>query len=234
MPDDAAGDPSRGVWLRLAVLLLIVGGAAAVVAVRGVPDVDSLKALVADAGTAGPVLFVVVYALATLAPLPKNVLSAAAGVVFGIVAGTGLVLVAALLGAVAAFWLGRALGRDGVRRLTGRRLDRLDQVLERRGVLAVVAVRLVPVFPFTAVNYGSGLLGVRFRDYLLGTAVGIVPGTVAFVALGHYGTAPRSWQFALSVVVLGALSLGGWVAGRRHRMPPAGPPAGTASGTDGA
>jgi uncharacterized membrane protein YdjX (TVP38/TMEM64 family) len=203
--------------LRLAALLLVVGGGGVVVAVRGVPDVTGLRSFVTGAGPAGPALFVLVYALATLAPLPKNVLSAAAGVLFGLVAGTVLVLVAALLGAVAAFWLGRVLGRDAVQRITGHRLDRLDQLLERRGVAAVVAVRLVPVVPFTAVNYGSGILPVRFRDYLLGTCVGIVPGTVAFVALGSYGTSPRSWQFALSAAVLAVLSFGGWLAARHHR-----------------
>jgi len=212
------------VWLRLTVLLLLVGGAALAVAVLGVPDVEGLRALVADAGAAGPALFVLGYALATLAPVPKTVLTAAAGVLFGVVAGTALVLLGAMLGAIAGFWLGRLLGRSGVRRITGRRLARLDQLLERRGVLAVVAVRLVPVVPFTAVNYGSGLLAVRFRDYLIGTAVGIIPGTVAFVALGAYGTTPRSWQFALSVAVLGALSLGGWLAARRHRASTGAPP----------
>lgn len=57
-------------------------------------------------------------------------------------------------------------------------------------------MRLVPIVPFTAINYTAGLTGVRLRDYTLGTAVGIIPGTVANVALGTCGSTPgpgRSW-----------------------------------------
>ena len=131
-------------------------------------------------------MFVVVYAVSTLAPLPKNVFSAAAGLVVGVL----VVLVGAVLGAVAAFWLGRLLGRDAVERLSGARIARVDALLRRRGVLALIAVRLVPVLPFTAINYAAGLSVVRTRDYLIGTSVGIIPGTIAYVTLGSYGSSP--------------------------------------------
>ena len=81
---------------------------------------------------------------------------------------------------------------------------------------AVLLARLVPVVPFTAVNYGSGLTAVTFPAYLLATAVGIIPGTLAYVAVGAYGTDPGNWPFLLAAGVLVALSLGGaWLARRR-------------------
>ncbi len=101
---------------------------------------------------------------------------------FGLAAGIAIVLVAAVLGAIVAFGLGRTLGRDAVQRFTGTRVARVDALLRRRGILAVIGLRLVPVVPFTAVNYAAGLTSVGVRDYVLGTAVGIVPGTVAYVA----------------------------------------------------
>lgn len=195
-------------------------GGAAVAAVLGAPDATRLRAEVAGAGALAPAVFVLAYAAATLAPLPKNVLSAAGGLLFGLVDGTILVLLAATMGAVGAFWLGRVLGRDAVERLAGPRVVRLDQLMRRRGVLAVVTVRLVPVVPFTAVNYASGLTSVRFRDYLVGTVLGIVPGTIAFVALGRYGSNPWTWQFGLSAGVLAALTIGGAAAARRSRRQP--------------
>lgn len=76
------------------------------------------------------------------------------------------------------------MGRDAVERLTGTRLERVDQLLARRGLLAVLAVRLVPLVPFTAINYAAGLSTGRRRDYAWGTAVGIIPGTLSYVALG--------------------------------------------------
>lgn len=222
------GQPDRGVtsevrsvgramWVRLAVLAVFVAAGVVVAVVVGLPDVESLRAGIAAAGPAAPVLFVLLYAVATLAPLPKNVLSTVAGVLFGLVPGVALVLLAALLGAAGAFGLGRLLGRGAVERFTGARVARVDELLRRRGLLTVIGVRLVPVVPFTAVNYAAGLTAVRIRDYALGTALGIIPGTIAFVALGAYGTSPGSWPFVVAVVALVGLTAGGAVVARRSR-----------------
>lgn len=203
--------------LRLVVLVAIAIGVAVTVRALGLDDVAALRSRVSDAGLSGMALFVGAYAMVTLAPLPKNALSAAAGLLFGLVTGVLVVLVAATIGAAAAFWLGRVLGRDSVARFLGPRVRRVDGLVRRRGFLSILALRLVPVVPFTLLNYGAGLSAVRFRDYLLATVVGIVPGTVAYVALGAYGASPRSWQFATAVAVLGLLTVGGALAARRHR-----------------
>lgn len=81
----------------------------------------------------------------------------------------------------------------------------------------MVVVRLVPVVPFTAINYTAGLTGIRFWHYTLGTALGIVPGTVAYVALGTYGTTPGSWPFLVAAGALVLLSVGGLLATRGRR-----------------
>lgn len=205
------------VWARLALLvgLLLVG--LAIVALVPLPDAAEVRDRVAAAGPWAPVAFVLLYVVATLLLLPKNVLTAGAGVAFGLAGGVGVVWVGAMLGAAAAFWLGRRLGRDGVSRLAGRHLARLDALVLRHGVLAVLVVRLVPLVPFTAVNYGSGLTAVSFGAYLLATAVGILPGTVAYVALGAYGGDPTGTPFLVAVGVLLALSIGGWWVARRRR-----------------
>lgn len=224
----------RGPWVRFAALGLLWAGAAVVVTTSGVGEVDALREQVAGAGPLAPAEFAAVFAAVTLAPVPKNALSAGAGLLFGF--GTGLVAVwaGAMLGAVTAFWLARALGRDAVTRLTGARMARADALLRRRGLLGVLGARLVPVVPFTLVNYASGLGPVRFTHYLSGTALGIIPGTVAYVALGAYGTSPSSWQFVVAVAALAALTLGGIVWARRtHRAksrPAAAGPGTTPSG----
>ena len=101
---------------------------------------------------------------------------------------------------------------------------RLDAQVARHGVAAIVIVRLIPVIPFTVINYAAGLTAVRFRPYLVGTAIGIVPGTVAYVALGAYGTQPASWEFAAAVGAFLVLTLVGVVAARRHRLNTDDPP----------
>lgn len=205
------------VWVRLAALVALLLAGLVVVAFVPLPDVAEIRDRVTAAGPMGPVVFAGLYVVATLLVLPKNVLTAGAGAVFGLAAGVGLVWVAAMVGAAAAFWLGRLLGREGVSRLAGHHLARLDALVLRHGVLAVLVLRLVPLVPFTAVNYGSGVTAVPFAAYLLATAVGIVPGTVAYVALGAYGGEPTGWPFLLAAGALLTLSVAGWWVARRRR-----------------
>ena len=84
-------------------------------------------------------------------------------------------------------------------------------------MVAVIVMRLVPVLPFTAIDYAAGLTSVRTRDYAIGTALGIFPGTVSFVALGAYGTSPGSWPFIVAVAALVLLTAGGLLVARRRR-----------------
>jgi uncharacterized membrane protein YdjX (TVP38/TMEM64 family) len=207
----------RSPLLRLSLLAALLTALVVTALVVGVPDAQSLRQHVAAVGPLAPVAFVLAYAALTLLPLPKNVITAAAGLLFGLLDGIVLVLPGALLGALAAFGLGRALGRDAVERFTGTRVARIDALLARRGLVAILVCRLVPVVPFTGTNYAAGLTALRLRDFLVGTAIGIVPGTVAYVALGAYGTSPTSWPFVAAVAVLLALSAGGtWLAARRR------------------
>lgn len=165
------------------LLVLAVAAVGALVHGIGWDDVRLLRRAAASAEPVGAVLFAVGYAGLTLTPLPKNALSATAGVLFGFATGLLVVWCGAVTGALAAFGLARWLGR-GQDQVAGGRLERLDAVLARHGLLGAVLVRLVPVLPFTAVNYGSGFTAIRLRHYAVGTAVGILPGSVVFVGLG--------------------------------------------------
>ena len=183
----------------------------------GVPSTQQLRTTVAGWGWWAEVAFAGLYAVVTLTPLPKTVFTLAAGAVLGLGGGLPAVVVGALVGALAAFFLGRALGREGVRRFTGARIDRLDDLLERRGLAAVLAARLVPVVPFTAMNYVAGLTSLRLRDFVVGTALGILPATTAYVTIGAYGSAPGTWPVLVSVGGLVLLTAAGAVAAWRRR-----------------
>ena len=118
-----------------------------------------------------------------------------------------------MIGATGGFLVGRRLGRPSVDRLLHGRLQQADRVLAHHGLAAVLAVRLLPLFPFTPLNYAAGLVGVRLRDYVVGTAVGILPGTFAYVAVGASGADPRG--IVAGVGGLLVLVLVGGVVGRR-------------------
>lgn len=203
--------------MRVIALGVFVALAVAVGLLVPLPELGVLRAWVGDLGVLGGAGFALLYAAITLTPAPKNVLSVAAGLAFGFGWALAAVYAGALLGAAVAFALGRGLGRDAVERYTGARVARLDALLQRRGLWAVIGVRLIPIVPFTAINYGAGLTSVRRRDYALGTALGIVPGTVAYVALGAFGL-EFGWQAWTAIGALGALTLSGAVvAGARRR-----------------
>jgi uncharacterized membrane protein YdjX (TVP38/TMEM64 family) len=215
--NDASG--RRGaVTVRAITFAVFVAVAVTVGVLVPIPEIEALRAWVADLGFAGGAGFALLYAAITLTPAPKNVLSVGAGLAFGFGWALTAVYAGALLGAAAAFALGRGLGRDAVERFTGARVARLDALLRRRGLMAVIGVRLIPILPFTAINYGAGLTAVRRRDYAIGTALGIIPGTVAYVALGAYGL-EFGWPAWAAVGVLGALTLVGavFVGTRRRR-----------------
>lgn len=216
MPVDAGDSrvrvaPSkRSAIVRLVLLLLFVALVGTVGYFLAPTDLEAVRDWAVGLGPGGALLFVVGYAALTLTPVPKNLLTIAAGLVWGFWLALVLVYVGALLGAAASFVIGRALGREAVERLTGARVARLDAALAHRGLLAVLGARLVPIIPFTLINYGSGLTAVRRRDYALGTAIGILPGSAAYVALGAFGLelGPPFW---IAVAVLGVLILGGVV-----------------------
>jgi len=183
--------------------------------------VDALGSQVQGAGSLGVAVFVAIYAASTLLVFPKGALSIAAGLIYGFWPAFAIVLVAAMLGAVVAFGLGRVLGRDAVERMAGAHLLRLDALIARHGVAAIVLVRLIPLIPFTIVNYASGLTSISFRAYTMGTLIGMLPGTAAYVALGAYGRQPGSWEFIAAGLAFAGLTVAGVaIARRRHTSMP--------------
>ena len=183
------------------------------------PSVEDVRAAAESGGLWVAAGFSVAYAVASLTPVPKNVVSIAAGLVWGLPVGFLIVYVGAVLGAVLAFAVSRLLGRSIVERLTGTRVAQVDRLLAQRGVAAVIGARLVPLVPFTVLNYTAGLTSVRLRDYTIGTMVGMIPGTIAYVAVGAYGLT-LGWPFFIAMGALGALTLGGaiYAARARRRM----------------
>jgi uncharacterized membrane protein YdjX (TVP38/TMEM64 family) len=127
-----------------------------------------------------PVVFVLLYATATTLALPGSVLTIAGGVVFGFGWGALYNTIGANLGASGAFFFARVLGRDGVERLLGRRARGLEHATQRFGFVGLLALRLIPLVPFNALNLGSGLTRLRWREYLMATVLGILPGTLVY------------------------------------------------------
>ncbi|SDJ96111.1 TVP38/TMEM64 family protein [Nonomuraea jiangxiensis] len=156
-----------------------------VIVVGGGLDVATLQQSVRAAGLWAPGVFVLFQVVVTFTPVPRTAFSVAAGVLFGAVLGTVVAVVATIGAAALTFWLVR-LGTAG---LAARHADRRVMAwvrarLERSPLVAVLSFRLMPIVPFAVVNYAFGASEVRFLPYLVGTTIGVLPGTVSVVVLG--------------------------------------------------
>ena len=146
--------------------------------------VDAL-AWIDGLGAIAPIAFIILYVIITVAFLPASVVTLGAGVVFGVVKGSLLVFVGAMLGATAAFLIGRYLARDWVGRkiANNAKFKAIDEAIAHEGGKIIFLIRLSPAFPFNLLNYALGLTKVSLRDYIWGTT-GIIPGTIMYVYLG--------------------------------------------------
>ncbi|MEX2561933.1 MAG: TVP38/TMEM64 family protein [Nitriliruptoraceae bacterium] len=202
---------------RLAVLAALVASAAVIATRSDVAGVESLRAAFDGLGWIGPAVFVLTYTVAATIMLPAAPFTIGAGLLFGPLVGTVTALIGATTGATGAFFVGRLLGRGAVERFGGRRFAALDRHLDRRGFSALLVVRLVPLFPFNLLNVAAGVTGIRVRDYVLATAVGIFPGTFAYAAVGGTIDDPTSPAFAAAVGVFLVVTGAAVVASRRMR-----------------
>lgn len=173
--------------LRLMTLLVVVGGIALAVSYRDYFDAAALERWVADAGAAGPILFMLIYAIGTVFFLPGSVLTLAGGAIFGPVLGTFYNLTGATLGATVAFVVARYLASDWVERKTGGRLKQLKEGVEGEGWRFVAFVRLVPLFPFNLLNYALGLTRIKLPHYIIASYLCMLPGAIAYTYLGYAG-----------------------------------------------
>ncbi|MEL6159793.1 MAG: TVP38/TMEM64 family protein [Cyanobacteria bacterium J06623_5] len=136
-------------------------------------------------GPIAPIVFVLAYVGITVAFLPASIVTLGAGFVFGVVKGSILVFIGAMLGATAAFLVGRFVARDWIaKKVEGNNFfNALDNAIAEEGLKLIFLIRLSPAFPFNLLNYALGLTKVSLKDYVLGTT-GIIPGTIMYVYLG--------------------------------------------------
>ena len=167
------------------IILLAVVVAIIVISVKmGVGEkLGALQDWIRSLGVLGPLAFMVVYAVATVAALPGSALSIVAGAVFGPVLGVVTVIFAATLGASLAFLVSRYFARNSIEKwLEGNeKFRRLDELTARHGDIMVAITRLVPLFPFNLLNYGFGLTKVAFKTYVVWSFVCMLPGTILYV-----------------------------------------------------
>ncbi len=213
-----------GIGLALAAVVVVarLTGASEHI---GLDGLDRLRGWIDGFGSAAPIVFIAIYAVATVAFLPGTPLSLLAGLVFGPVLGTVWAVIGATIGATMSFLVGRYAARGLVEGWAANnpRLKELDEGVERQGWRMLLLTRLVPVFPFNLQNYAYGITKIGLGTYVLLTATCIIPGAAVYTFAGGSLASARQdltrtfVYLGIAAVFFVAVSLiPGWVR-RRNR-----------------
>lgn len=218
--DDNPAPPSRRRHIaRLAVFAALLLGVFYLVAVARVIDLDAVRRAVSATGPAAPLAYVVVSAVLGALFVPGSLLAAGSGLLFGPVLGIFVTLGAAVGTAVVASRIGRRAGRNSARALLGtERADRVDELIERGGLWAVVGQRFVPGLSDALASYAFGAFGVPLWQMVVGSFIGSAPRAFAYTALGA-SIANRSSALAYSAIAVWCVSavVGAFGARRGYR-----------------
>lgn len=201
------------------MLAATVGAAFAAVALGAPHSPAALKTAIEGLGVVAPLVFVLAWAVVTPALASGPLLAIAAGLVFGVGLGTGVGIAGATLGAIAAFAIARRFGQRAAAELSGPRLRRLQERVERRGFMAVLCARMAPGVPATVLNYACGLSRIRLRDFVAGSLLGGAPRILAYTAIGASGGRFDSAAAVVGLALIGAMAVVGASVALKRRSP---------------
>lgn len=222
--------PGTKSLLKLALLVSLVGGA--IYAIRFTEfgkafNRNALQDWIESFPPAlAPLVYIAIYIVGTILLIPGTILSFVGALLFGAYLGTLYTWIGATIGATLAFLVAKSLGRDFVDQLLGGRFAEFERRLEKHGFTSLLILRLLPWFPFNGINFGSGLTRIRLRDYVLATAIGILPGTfvyqLLFAKLGEKVLSNdwqwsdlADWELGVAIGLFGVFVwLGRWLARR--------------------
>ncbi len=206
----------RLVWLGIAVFgMLLLASAWSWSPLKQWLDVGRAVAALQQMGqSVGPVAAIVGFTLALILAVPLTFLTLVTIVAFGPTAGFFYAMGAAVIGAAVTFLIGKLMGHEVVQRLGGPRVNSISRRLASHGILSVIAIRMVPVAPFAVVNLVAGATHLSLRDLMVGTAIGMTPGTLIMVFFVDQivealkNPSPVTWLLLIVMVTL--IAAGVW------------------------
>jgi uncharacterized membrane protein YdjX (TVP38/TMEM64 family) len=193
--DEAARERARLPWLEIGLTLagiaLLAGLVAAVPALRHASvaavhgETSEVREQIKSLGVAGPLIIIGLSLIHSVVPYPAEIVNAAAGFAYGFFGGLGIVCIGWMLSAVICYWFGAGVARPLLARGFGEeRFAHYERVVDRGGITLLIALRLLPIVPFSLISYAAGAARVPFHRYCWTTAVGFLPITALAVYLG--------------------------------------------------
>ncbi len=171
-------------------------------------DIDSMLELLNDLRShpLAPIIFVLIYAVSVTLVVPAGALTLISAPLFGFWYGLILTIIGSNLGCHLSFWVGKLLGEDIVKKhiKAGSFIEKATTQAQKSGFVFMMYARLIPLFPFAAINYLSAVIGIKYRDYTIATFFGMLPGSAVYVYLGYSATniADNPLGIIVSIVIL--------------------------------
>ncbi|PCJ52498.1 MAG: hypothetical protein COA70_12170 [Planctomycetota bacterium] len=171
---------------KILLFLLVIGAALAAWFLYLQDNLPAFMEWVRGQGLAGAVIVGLGYVVATVLMIPGSLITIMIGAIYGPWLGTAVVSPASVVGATLAFLLGRSVFRSSIELKMGNnpKFHALTTAVEKEGLKIITLVRLSPIFPFSIVNYAFGLTRAKLSHYVLGSFIGMLPGTLMYVYLG--------------------------------------------------
>jgi uncharacterized membrane protein YdjX (TVP38/TMEM64 family) len=218
---ESARDPSTRPPARAILLFIMLGITAALCAIalwRGWVRPEIIQSLVQRSGPAAMAVYIAAVVVLELFWMPRMWGLVAGGALFGPVVGGALSIAADMASALLCYFLARGAAREWAASLLARR-KKADQIVrllaEKRGAAMIALLRVCPIAHYTLVNYGAGVAGVRPSAFILGTAVGLLPGAVLYPILGDSLFRPGSAVFIVTASVVVVAMVVTFIIGRR-------------------
>lgn len=168
-------------------------------------SISELKNFTRSFGHAAPAVYILIFTLVPLTPIPNSLLAISGGALFGVYYGALYTVIGAVFGATLSFGLSRYFGKNIAENLIKNKARWINDQAERSGFTLIVLLRLIPLVPFDAISYGAGLSRIRYFDFASATILGIIPGVLVYSNIGDKSSSIQSAEFCGALAILAAL-----------------------------
>ena len=205
-------------WIAGGTMLVLVGLG---IYLGTVISPEALQAFLKDWGSWAPAGYIVLFAVLPVFFFPVAVLALAGGLLFGLWQGSIYTFLGAMINCTVMFFLARYVGREKIENLLQQKLsaqwrEKLKNLEGRTGFYLLIILRLIPAVPYNLINYAFGLSAMPWRRYILASAIGIIPGTLAFINIGDKALDVTSPDFWVALGLLGLLLAITTVLGKKY------------------
>ncbi len=161
---------------------------------------EKIKMYLESYGALAPIIYILLFTFVPLTFFPDALLAIAAGMVFGFMHGTIYTMIGAVCGGTLAFYITRYLSHEVIKQKVNA-YQKMGDMIDKNGVLIVMILRFIPLIPFDVISYSAGATRIKYRDYILGTLIGIIPGVVLLVMIGDGLSTPEQPKLYLAGVL---------------------------------